>query len=71
MATITGERVSVGDAIVDYEDKVFPDHQANALYGTREIDMIEGVKPIDPRDVLDATITAWREGALTISTWTV
>ena len=28
MAAIVGERVSPGDAIVDYEDKVFPDHQA-------------------------------------------
>lgn len=44
---------------------------AAALYGMREIDMIEGVKPIHPRDVLDAAITAWREHALTINTWTV
>lgn len=161
MAQIVGERVHTGDAIVDYEDKVFPDHQANpgekafiflhtvpfessaslvnlltatrirrkgfethvvlfgpasliaaatrgypkvgdegfpgnriyndqistllsegahvyacrfsaaALYGMREIDMIEGVRPINPRDVLDAAITAWRDGALTINTWTV
>lgn len=161
MAQIVGERVKAGDAVVDYEDKVFPDHQANpgekafvflhtvpfessaslvnlltatrirrkgfethvvlfgpasllaaatrgfpkvgdegfpgnriyndqietllkegahvyacrfsaaALYGMREIDMIEGVKPIHPRDVLDAAITAWREHALTINTWTV
>ena len=28
MADIVGERVTAGDAIVDYEDKVFPDHQA-------------------------------------------
>ena len=28
MAAIVGERVKAGDAIVDYEDKVFPDHQA-------------------------------------------
>ena len=28
MVNIVGERVNVGDAIVDYEDKVFPDHQA-------------------------------------------
>ena len=161
MVQIVGERVNVGDAVVDYEDKVFPDHQANpgekafvflhtvpfessaslvnlltatrirrkgfethvvlfgpasllaaatrgfpkvgdeafpgnriyndqiktlldegahvyacrfsaaALYGMREIDMIEGVKPCHPRDILDAAITAWRDGALTINTWTV
>ena len=29
---------------------------AAALYGMREIDMMEGVKPINPRDVLDAAI---------------
>src|SRR6185437_15888410 len=28
MADIVGERVTAGDAIVDYEDKVFPDYQA-------------------------------------------
>lgn len=159
MAQIVGERVQVGDAIVDYEDKVFPDHQAEpgqkayvffhcvpfessaslvnlltatrirrkgfdtsivlfgpgsliaaagrgypkvgdegfpgnlnynkqlqqfmdeggkvyacrfsaaALYGMREVDMMQGVKPINPRDVLDAAITAWREQALTLNTW--
>ena len=159
MAQVVGERVNAGDTIVDYEDKVFPDHQAEpgqkafiffhcvpfessaslvnlltatrirrkgfdtsvilfgpgsliasatrgypkvgdegfpgnmnynkqiaqfmkeggkvyacrfsaaALYGMREVDMIEGVKPINPRDVLDAAITAWREGALTLNTW--
>jgi uncharacterized repeat protein (TIGR04044 family) len=44
---------------------------AAALYGMREIDMIEGVQPINPKDVLDAAITAWQERALTINTWTV
>ena len=44
---------------------------AAALYGMREIDMMEGVKPINPRDVLDAAITAWRERALTLNTWTM
>jgi len=28
MADIVGERVQPGEAIVNYEDKVFPDHQA-------------------------------------------
>ncbi len=161
MANISGERVNAGDAIVDYEQKVFPDHQAEpgekafvffhavpfessaslvnlltatrilrkgfdtnivffgpgslitassrgypkvgdegfpgnltynkqlqtfmdegghvfacrfsaaALYGMREIDMMEGVQPINPRDVLDAAITAWREHALVLNTWTM
>jgi len=161
MADIVGERVNPGDAIVDYEDKVFPDHQAEpgqkafvfyhcvpfessaslvnlltatrilrkgfethfvmfgpgslaaaatrgypkvgdepfpgalgynkqlqtfmnegghvyacrfsaaALYGMREIDMMEGVKPINPLDVLDSVLTARRQGALIMQTWTV
>ncbi len=161
MANIVGERASVGDAIVDYEDKVFDDIQAEAgekayifmhtvpfegsvpvvnmltatrirrkgfdtsivlfgpgslmasatrgypkvgdeafpgalgynkqlqtfmdeggkvyacrfsaaaLYGMREIDMMEGVKAINPLDVLDAQLTARREGALVMQTWTV
>ena len=29
MAQIVGERVSKGDAVVDYEDKVFEDFQAD------------------------------------------
>lgn len=44
---------------------------AAALYGMREIDMMEGVTPINPLDVLDATLTARREGALVMQTWTV
>ena len=161
MAQIVGERVKIGDAIVDYEDKVFEDIQAEpgeqawimmhtvpfegsvgfvnmltatrinrkgfdtsiflygpgvlmasatrgfptvgaeafpghmnfnnqlqtfmkeggkvlacrfamaALYGMRETDLIEGVIPAHPLDVLDATLTARREGALVMQTWTV
>jgi uncharacterized repeat protein (TIGR04044 family) len=161
MADIVGEPVSPGDAIVDYDNKVFPDHQAEpgqkayvfyhaipfessaslvnlltatrirrkgfdtsivffgpgslvvaktrgypkvgdegfpgnltynkqlqtfmdeggkvyacrfsaaALYGMREVDMMDGVQPINPRDVLDATITAWKEKALVLNTWTM
>ena len=159
MAQIAGERVSKGDAIVDYEDKVFEDHQAEpgqqawifihsvpfessvsvvnlltatrirrkgfdtnivlfgpgsliasatrgfpkvgdeafpgnmnynrqlrtfmdeggkvyacrfsaaALYGIRESDMLKGVNPIHPRDVLDAALTAWKAGAFVLNTW--
>ena len=35
---------------------------AAALYGMREIDMMEGVEPINPLDVLDAVLTARRDG---------
>lgn len=42
-----------------------------ALYGFREDDLIEGVKPFHPLDVLDSALTAWREGAFQINTWTV
>lgn len=44
---------------------------AAALYGMREADMMKGVIPINPRDVLDAVLTARREGALIMQTWTV
>lgn len=42
-----------------------------ALYGMRETDLIEGVIPMHPLDVLDATLTARREGALVMQTWTL
>lgn len=42
-----------------------------ALYGMREDDLIEGVIPFNPLDVLDANIQAWKERALTVTTWTV
>jgi uncharacterized repeat protein (TIGR04044 family) len=44
---------------------------AAMLYGMRESDMIEGVQPINPLDVLDATITAHRSKALVLNTWTL
>jgi uncharacterized repeat protein (TIGR04044 family) len=42
-----------------------------ALYGFREDDLIEGVTPFNPLDVLDAALTAWRQGAFQLNTWTV
>ncbi len=42
-----------------------------ALYGMREDDIMPGVQPFNPLDVLDATIQAWRDKALVITTWTV
>ncbi|WP_214370510.1 MSMEG_0572/Sll0783 family nitrogen starvation response protein [Pseudonocardia sp. H11422] len=42
-----------------------------ALYGMRETDLLEGVQAIHPLDVLDCTLTARRENALVMQTWTV
>jgi uncharacterized repeat protein (TIGR04044 family) len=42
-----------------------------ALYGFREDDLIEGVIPFNPLDVLDSALTAWRAGAFQLNTWTV
>ena len=42
-----------------------------ALYGMRETDLMRGVKPYHPLDVLDCLIDHWKSGALIISTWTV
>ena len=42
-----------------------------ALYGMREDDLIEGVKAINPLDVLDANIQAWKERAILLTTWTL
>src|SRR5205085_11171678 len=42
-----------------------------ALYGMGESDVMEGIKPFHPLDVLDIMIDHWRTGALVIATWTV
>ena len=42
-----------------------------ALYGFREDDLIPGVTPFSPLDVLDSALAAWRQGAFQINTWTV
>jgi uncharacterized repeat protein (TIGR04044 family) len=42
-----------------------------ALYGMREDDLMEGVKAFNPLDVLDSALTAWREHAFQLNTWTV
>lgn len=40
------------------------------LYGKREEDLQEGVQGFHPLDVLDCLIDHWKDGALTIATWT-
>lgn len=42
-----------------------------ALYGMREVDLIEGVQAIHPLDILDCILAHQRAGALILSTWTV
>jgi len=42
-----------------------------ALYGLGDLDMMEGIKPFHPLDVLDILIDHWKTGALIITTWTV
>jgi uncharacterized repeat protein (TIGR04044 family) len=42
-----------------------------ALYGFREDDVIPGVIPFNPLDVLDSALYAWREKAFQMNTWTV
>ena len=44
---------------------------SGALYGFPENLLMEGVKPFHPLDVLDAALTAWRERAFQLNTWTV
>jgi uncharacterized repeat protein (TIGR04044 family) len=56
--------------IMDEGGKVYACRfSAAALYGMREVDMIEGVIPVHPRDIADAALTAWREKAFQMNTW--
>ncbi len=58
--------------LIDEGAKVYACRFAmGALYGMREDDLIKGVIPFNPLDVLDANIQAWREKAIVFSTWTV
>src|ERR671914_730294 len=53
--------------------EAFPGHLAinNQIKTLRKDDLIEGIKPFNPLDVLDSALTAWRAGAFQINTWTV
>lgn len=42
-----------------------------ALYGFPEDLLMDGVKPFHPLDVLDAALTAYRDKAFQLNTWTV
>lgn len=58
--------------LIDEGAKVYACRFAmGALYGMREDDVIPGVKPVNPLDILDATITAWKDRAIVLQTWTV
>ena len=41
-----------------------------ALYGQTEKALIEGIRPINPLDVMDLRLLMRREGAMIIDTWT-
>jgi uncharacterized repeat protein (TIGR04044 family) len=58
--------------IIDEGTKVYACRFAMAaLYGFRETDIMPGVRPFSPLDVLDILIEHWRDGALIIATWTL
>jgi len=42
-----------------------------ALYGHGEPSLMEGIRPINPLDVLDCTLLHKRDNAVIIDTWTV
>jgi len=42
-----------------------------ALYGMRESDLMAGIVPYHPLDVLDCLIDHWKDGSLIIATWTL
>ena len=42
-----------------------------ALYAMSDGDLMEGVTPYHPLDVLDCLLDHWKTGSLVISTWTV
>jgi uncharacterized repeat protein (TIGR04044 family) len=44
---------------------------AGALYGMPENFLMEGVRPFHPLDVLDSALTAWRDKAFQLNTWTL
>jgi uncharacterized repeat protein (TIGR04044 family) len=57
---------------MDEGGKVFACRFASgALYGFPENLLMEDVKPFHPLDVLDSALTAWRERAFQLNTWTV
>ncbi|HCD76239.1 MAG TPA: hypothetical protein DEQ58_12250, partial [Alcanivorax sp.] len=41
-----------------------------ALYGHGEPSLIEGIRPINPLDVLDLVLLHRRDGAFILDTWT-
>jgi uncharacterized repeat protein (TIGR04044 family) len=46
--------------------------EGSKVYACRfAMDMIPGIKPFHPLDVLDSLIENWRAGALILNTWTV
>ncbi len=42
-----------------------------SLYGHGEASLMEGIRPINPQDVLDITLLHRKEGAFILNTWTL
>jgi uncharacterized repeat protein (TIGR04044 family) len=75
-----GDEAFPGHMAINNQLKTFMEEGGNvfacrfasgALYGFPEDLLMEGVKPFHPLDVLDAALTAWREKAFQLNTWTV
>ena len=58
--------------LIDEGAKIYACRFASgALYGFPEDLLMDGVRPVHPLDVLDAALTAWRDKAFQLNTWTV
>ena len=62
----------VADAIIAEGGKVYACRFAlQALYGHGEGALIEGIRPINPLDVLDVVLLHKKAGAVILDTWTL
>ncbi len=75
-----GDEAFPGHMAINNQIKTFLDEGGNvyacrfaagALYGLPENFLLEGVRPFHPLDVLDSALTAWREKAFQLNTWTL
>ena len=75
-----GDEAFPGHMAINNQIKTFIEEGGNvyacrfasgALYGFPENQLMDGVKPFHPLDVLDSALTAWRERAFQLNTWTV
>jgi uncharacterized repeat protein (TIGR04044 family) len=75
-----GAEAFPGHLVVNHQLKAFMDEGGEvyacrfalqALYGQTEKALLEGIRPINPLDVMDLRLLMRREKALIIDTWTV